>query len=384
MSTSVSTARRPRRPTFGIIGGGQLARMMVPPAKRLGFDVAVLDPTPGAPAAQLADHHVVGAFDDAAALRRLAERSDVITYDLEHVDTDILEGLAAAGHRLRPEPHLLALVQDKGRQRRFFAQRGLPGPRFEVLVDAPTPEQVAAFGGPVMQKARWGGYDGRGVRRLADAHATPMPVPSLLEACVPIDLELGVMVARGEDGAEAVWPPVEMTFDSTHMLDALVAPARIPRPLRLRAEDLAAEVVDALGGVGVFGVELFLTPNGELLVNEVAPRPHNSGHYTIEASVTDQLEQHVRAVAGLPLGSTALLTPAVTVNLAGVGRGPACVTGLAEALALPGVAVHLYGKDEARPGRKMGHVTAVDADVEAALERAHAARDALRVEGSHA
>ncbi len=356
--------------------------MMVPPAKRLGFDVVVLDPTPRSPAGQLADDQVVGGFDDPAALARLAARADVLTYDLEHVHLDALRALSDAGHRLHPHPDVLAIIQDKGRQRAFFAEQGLPGPRFVALDAPPTADDLAAFGGPVMQKARWGGYDGRGVRRLADAAATPMPVPSLLEAWVPIERELGVMVARGEDGAEAVWPPVEMAFDpETHMLDALVAPARIAPALRRRAEVLAAEAVDALGGVGVFGVELFLTPDGELLVNEVAPRPHNSGHYTMEAAVTDQFEQHVRAVTGLPLGSTRLLSPAATVNLVGAGWGPTRVQGLERALALPGVAVHLYGKDEARPGRKMGHLTVIDPDVEAALARAHAARDALRIEG---
>ncbi len=372
------------RATLGIAGGGQLARMMVPPAKRLGLDVIVLDPTPDAPAGQLADAQIVAPFDDAAALATLAARVDVITYDLEHVDLGALRRLKDAGRRLVPDPEVLAVLQDKGRQRAFFDAHGLPGPRF-AIDDAPTAAGLAAFGFPLVQKVRTGGYDGRGVW-MHDAPGEPVaPVPSLLEARVSLAMELGVMVARGADGEERTWPATELIADPVrHQLDVSLTPARVPPDVARAAEALAARAIRALGGVGVFGVELFLDAAGALLLNEIAPRPHNSGHYTIEAAVTDQFEQHVRAVMGLPLGSTELLRPAVTANLVGRGHGEARVVGLEAVLAMPGVAVHLYGKRAVRPGRKMGHLTVMDADLDAALARARAAQAAIWIEGSQA
>ncbi|MEM8963821.1 MAG: 5-(carboxyamino)imidazole ribonucleotide synthase [Acidobacteriota bacterium] len=372
---------------LGIIGGGQLARMTVPRAKQLGCSVTVLDPTPDSPGMQMADRRIVGAFDDSAALHELATSCDVTTFDIETVETSILEALAADGVRIVPSPRLLSTVQDKLAQKRAYEAKGIPTAPFAAL-DTPSLEAFEAFGFPLVQKARTGGYDGRGVAvlRSPDDLELALPVPSLVERFITHEKELAVMVARGLTGETAVYPVVEMVFDPrANILDELLAPARIDAELVRAAQELAIRTVEALDGVGVFGVELFSTPGGELLVNEIAPRTHNSGHYTIEACVTDQFEQQVRAIMGLPLGSTEQLRPAALRNLLGAPEsvaGATMVHGLDEALALDGVAVHLYGKAQSRPFRKMGHVTAIADTLETARERAARAAELLVIEGS--
>lgn len=371
----------------GIIGGGQLAKMMVQKGKKLGFTMHVLDPSENSSAGQLADREVVGSFHDRDALARLAAGCDFLTYDIEHIDTGALLELEAAGHRIHPAPHLLGVIQDKLAQRRFFAEAGVPQPRF-VAADTPDEETRADFGYPLVQKLRRGGYDGRGVAVLHDPDDEPLSGPSLLEELVPIRMELAVMVARGQDGDLRAYPPVEMEFDArTNILDFLVAPARVEPRVAAAARDIAVDAVRALGGVGIFGVELFLDRDDRILLNEVAPRPHNSGHYTFEACVTSQFEQHLRAVVGLPLGSTEQMRPAVTLNLLGEpdAAGRPRLLGLEEALAIDGVSVHVYGKAETRPHRKMGHVTVLDTDIERAHAKALEVRSILRMtaEESH-
>jgi 5-(carboxyamino)imidazole ribonucleotide synthase len=253
-----------------------------------------------------------------------------------------------------------------------------------MRVDAPVAADLEAFGYPVVQKLRRGGYDGRAVALFRGPQdlGRLLPGPSMLETLVDLDRELAVMVARGLDGDVRAYPVVEMEAHPTaNLLDLLVAPARIPPEVAEAARDLACRTVEALDGVGVFGVELFLAKDGALTVNEVAPRPHNSGHYTIEACLTSQFEQHLRAVTGLPLGSTDLVMPAAMINLLGEPghSGPPLVEGLSETMAIPGVAVHIYGKAETRPFRKMGHVTVLDPDVNEARAKALRVRDLLRI-----
>jgi 5-(carboxyamino)imidazole ribonucleotide synthase len=370
---------------LGIIGGGQLGRMLVAAAKRIGCICTVLDPYPNSPAGQLSGQQIVGTYHDPAALRELVTACDVTTFDIEDIDTEALAELSAEGHRIFPCPGLLADIQDKLRQKQVLADAGIPSAGF-VPADAPDPAAFAAFGYPLVQKARRGGYDGRGVQvmRTAADFEKHLPVPSLLERFVQSRLELAVMVARGLDGATVAYPPVEMCMrPEENILDILLAPARIDAATAEAARRLAVETVEALAGVGIFGVEMFLTDSGGLLVNEVAPRTHNSGHYTIEACVTDQFEQHLRAIAGLPLGATDLLRPAAMLNLLGepgfAGRPVIC--GLRAALAIPGVSVHLYGKAETRAYRKMGHVTVLDADIEQARAKAERVRALIRIEG---
>lgn len=368
---------------LGLVGGGQLARMMIPPAKRLGCTCVVLDPTPDAPAGQMADRQIVGDFHDAARLAELAAATDVLTFDLEDIDTEALIELEQQGTRIVPSPELLRTIQDKLRQKQRLHDAGIPTAHFEA-VDTPTREQFERFGHPLVQKARRGGYDGRGVVVMRDPSAFDehLPVPSLIERFVPARKEIGVLVVRGRDGDTRVYPPVEMVFrPGENVLDMLLAPADVPETVVEEAARIAVRTVEALDGVGVFGVEMFWAENGSLLVNEVAPRTHNSGHHTIETCVTDQFEQHVRAVLGLPLGSTELERPAAMINLLGApgATGRPVIEGLEAALAIPGVCVHLYGKAVTKPHRKMGHVTVVDEDLERARAHAERVRELVRI-----
>jgi len=370
---------------LGIIGGGQLARMMVKAAKRLGCTCVVLDPTPASPAGQVAGHQIVGGYHDADKLRELAGSCDVLTYDLENIGTETLFELEQQGTTIHPSPRLLATIQDKLTQKHFLKEHGIPTADF-VEAEAIDEASFAAFGYPLVQKARRGGYDGRGVavmREPAD-FASNLPVPSLLERFVPAAREIAVLVARSVDGDTRCYAPVDMVFrEGANILDLLLAPADIPPDVAERAQDIAVRTVQALDGVGVFGVELFLTAEGEVLVNEVAPRTHNSGHHTIEACVTDQFEQHVRAVLGLPLGSTEQLRPAAMINLLGAPgyKGRGIIKGMAAALSLPGVCLHLYGKATTGPYRKMGHVTVLDTDLDSARAKAEQVRDLIEIIG---
>ncbi len=371
---------------IGIIGGGQLAKMMALKAKQMGFYVAVLDPTPNSPAGQIADREVSGDFYDPEKLRALATGCDVTTYDIEHIDTAALKQLQAEGHRLIPKPELLDIIQDKFTQKLVLQKHGLPVPRF-TKVDAPDPKMFAAFGFPLVQKARRGGYDGRGVAVLQNPSDFPkaLQAASLLEEFIDLEKELAVIVARDPSGNIVSYPVTEMLFNPEgNILDFLLAPARVSESAAECARALAVQSVQALDGVGVFGVELFLSKSGKLFVNEIAPRPHNSGHYTIEACVTSQFEQHLRAITGLPLGSTQLVKPAVMINLLGEPgfSGTPEITGLREALAVPGVSFHFYGKAETRPLRKMGHVTIVDDSLEAALAKAHHIKKIMKIKGT--
>jgi len=370
---------------IGIIGGGQLGRMMVRAARSLGCTCVVLDPTPNSPAGQVAGHQIVGNYHDPAALRELAESCDVTTFDIEDIDTHTLIELSRAGRQIFPCPGLLADIQDKLRQKQVLTEAGIPSAEF-AAADQPDAAQFQRFGYPLVQKARRGGYDGRGVQVMQDAadFERHLPVPSLIERFVPAQMELAVMVARGQDGATRCYPPVEMCVRAgENILDMLLAPARIPAAVAEAARRLATETVQALAGVGIFGIEMFLTKNGELLVNEVAPRTHNSGHYTIEACMTDQFEQQLRAITGLPLGAVDLLAPAAMINLLGAPGfgGRPIIRGLRAALAISGVSLHLYGKATTRAHRKMGHVTVLDQDIEQAREKAERVRDLIRIEG---
>ncbi|MCG6965192.1 MAG: 5-(carboxyamino)imidazole ribonucleotide synthase [Chromatiaceae bacterium] len=370
---------------IGLIGGGQLGRMLVKAAKRLGCTCVVLDPLQGSPAGQVAGHQIVGDYSDPAMLRELAESCDIVTFELEDIETETLLALEAEGHRIYPRPQLLATIQDKYRQKQFLRDAGIPTSEF---IDMPRPDAAAfaRFGYPLVQKARRGGYDGRGVVVMADegGFANHLPVPGFVERFVEADKELAVLVARNVAGECRVYPTVEMRFHPhDNVLDFLVAPASVSPEVASHAEALAVRTVEAMQGVGVFGIEMFLSTAGELLVNEVAPRTHNSGHHTIEACVTDQFEQHLRAILGLPLGDTRQLIPATMVNLLGEPgyEGRPVIAGLAAVLAIAGVCVHIYGKAVTKPGRKMGHVTVIDDTLEAACEKAQRVKTLIKILG---
>ncbi len=371
----------------GVIGGGQLGRMLVMAAHRLGCEVVVLDPYLNSPAGQIAGHQIVGNYHDPARLRELVESSTVTTFEIEDIDTDTLIALEDEGHKIFPSPRLLAEIQDKYRQKQLFARAGIPTSEF---IDMPKPDRAAfeAFGYPLVQKTRRGGYDGRGVAVMMNAedYEKRLNAPSLVERFVPAAKELAVMVARGQDGDVRCYSVVEMEFSSgENILDRLLVPARIDAATTKAAQELAVRTVEALDGVGIFGVEMFLSSDGELLVNEIAPRTHNSGHYTIEACVTNQFEQHLRTITNLPLGATDLLQPAVMLNLLGEPgyTGRPIIQGLAACLKVPGVSVQLYGKAETKPHRKMGHITVSAPTLELANERATAVSQNIKILGDH-
>jgi 5-(carboxyamino)imidazole ribonucleotide synthase len=372
---------------IGMVGGGQLGRMMVKAAKRIGCTCAVLDPYPMSPAGQVAGHQIIGGYHDPAKLRELAESCDVVTYELENIDTETLLQLQREGHPIYPDPALLATLQDKLTQKRFLQDAGIPTAEFEEMPSAEA-EAFARFGYPLVQKARRGGYDGRGVSVMKQEtdFENHLPVPSLVERFVRAKRELAVMVARNIAGECVAYPTVEMCFRTgENVLDLLLCPAAVSPAIAAKAEALAVRTVEAMNGIGIFGIELFLTEDDEILVNEIAPRTHNSGHHTIEACVTDQFEQHLRAILGLPLGSSELLSPAAMINLLGEAdaTGRPVINGMAAAMAVPGVCVHIYGKAEVKPFRKMGHVTILDRDTEAAKQKAEAVRSLIRITGEH-
>ena len=369
--------------TIGVVGGGQLGRMLAEAASPLGVDVVVLDPTPDCPAFPPAADQIVAEFGDEDAIGDLASRSDVLTYEIELADPEALEAVEAATDvTVHPSPGALRTIQDKLVQNRALADAGVQVAAFRA-VDSGT-DLEAAFddlGRPLMLKARTGGYDGRGnapVESVEDARATFGTLDGYVaEELVDFDRELSVIAASG-DGENGTFPVAENVHEAEILRESVV-PARTSEDVRTEATDVAADVLGALDGRGVFGVELFEV-DGRILVNEVAPRPHNSGHYTIEGCHTSQFEQHARAILGLPLGETALRQPTVMANTLGdpdATTRPAALEGVSSALRDGRVAFHWYGKREVRALRKMGHVTVVGEDRGELLMRARAARDAL-------
>ncbi|ALG66514.1 5-(carboxyamino)imidazole ribonucleotide synthase [Beggiatoa leptomitoformis] len=368
---------------IGIIGGGQLGKMTAQVAKRMGFYVTVLDRSANCPSAHVADALIVGDLYDGEKLRELASVSDVLTYEIEHIDTETLKALYAEGKRIYPAPRVLEVIQDKFKQKQLLEKAGVPVPRYQQ-VDHVTLEYLQQATLPLVQKARTGGYDGKGVaiiKSLADIDKV-LPVPSMVEEYIPFSKEIAVMVARSRTREVACYPVVEMVFDErTNICDIVAVPARVSNTVAERAKQIAMQSIEALDGVGVFGVEMFLTENEEILVNEIAPRPHNSGHYTIEASVTSQFEQLVRIVCDLPLGSSRLLSPVAMWNLLGEEgyQGQPVIEGLRSALSIKGLSFHLYGKDTTQAFRKMGHITIVDESVTAALEKVEQVKTMLKI-----
>ena len=351
-------------PTIGVVGGGQLGRMLGEAAAPLGFELVVADPTPDCPAAPVVRDQLVGGFEDHETLQRLAERADVLTYEIELADPDALEAVAeATGTPVHPAPETLRTIQDKFVQKRRFGDAGVPVPDFRA-VDTPADLRKACeeLGYPAMLKARTGGYDGRGnvpVESEGEVEDAMDEIggPAMVEEMVDFERELAVMACQG-DGEQDTFPVTETVHEAEILRESL-APARVGDGVRQRASEVAGEVLDVLEGRGVFGVELFQTTDDEILLNEVAPRPHNSGHWTIEGCHTSQFEQHVRAVAGLPLGTTEQRYPTVSMNVLGDvdERRPAALHGDTHVFETPRAHLHWYGKQEVYPLRKMGHVT---------------------------
>ena len=374
---------------LGCLGGGQLGRMFVHAAQAMGYKVLVLDPDGDGPGAQAADDVIVAAYDDADAMAAFGKRVAAVTTEFENVPATSLEALAAL-IPTRPGAAAVRIAQDRRKEKRFFAEHGLPVGEFAVIERAEHLRDAPASLFPGILKTATLGYDGKGQQRVTSstqallAWMSMAQAPCVLEALIPFELEISVLVARSADGDVRVWP-VQENQHVNGILDLTIVPARIDEALRDRAQTLARSLVQSLDYVGVLCVEMFVTQDGVLL-NEIAPRPHNSGHYTIEACVTSQFEQQVRVLAGAPLGDTSLVRPAVMVNVLGdvwfdaeVGNIAAMQPAWAGVLALPGTQLHRYGKAEPRRARKMGHVTCTAATLGEALVTAMAVKRALRI-----
>ncbi len=368
---------------IGILGGGQLGRMLIQAGMNFNLRISVLDPDKNAPCKSIADEFKVGSLTDFKTVYDFGKKTDVLTIEIEHVNTDALEKLANEGVKVFPQPQVIKIIQDKGLQKLFYQKNKIPTSEFR-LVDSK--DELLHTEGliPYFQKLRKGGYDGRGVQKIGSKKdfKKAFDAPSVLEKRVDIAKELSVIVARNASGEVKTYPAVELDFHpEANLVEYLFSPAEISSSVRKRAEQIASKVAESLKIVGLLAVEMFLTKDGEILVNEIAPRVHNSGHHTIEANATSQFEQHLRAILNLPLGSTAMKAPAVMVNLLGEPGydGVAEYKGLEKALKIEGVAIHLYGKKFTRPFRKMGHVTIVDRDLKTAKEKAKFVKRTLKV-----
>lgn len=368
---------------LGLMGGGQLGRMFTHAAQALGFKVCVLDPTADSPAGQAADEQIVAAYDDPAALDRLATRCRAVTTEFENVPSAALSRLGQQRVRVAPPPEAVAVAQDRVLEKRFIASHHIPVAPHAVIARVDDFRSVDPKLFPGILKTARLGYDGKGQAAVAspeagrEAWSRMHGVTCVLEKALPLRQEVSCIVARSADGDSATFPIAENEHRNG-ILAVSLAPARIAPEVERQARHYATRIADALAYVGVLCVEFFVLEEGggqgRLVVNEIAPRPHNSGHFTIDACVTSQFEQQVRIVAGLPLGSTAQMAGAVMLNLLGdvwFDQGQARVPDWAGVLRVPGATLHLYGKAEARPGRKMGHVTVVNGSVDAALSRAN-------------
>ena len=380
---SVKMPRPGFQGTIGILGSGQLGKMLLPIAHRWALDVATMDPSPTAPARALAQRFVVGDFADRDTVLAFGRSVDLLTYEIESVNVEALQILADEGHIVRPAPGILAIIQDKRNQKQFFVDSGLPTLPF-TLVDSGAALRDSPPELPFVFKLGRGGYDGRGVWLVREpAQLAGLPdAEGLVEPLLQGMTEISVIVARASSGEVVTYPTTEMVFHPTaNLVETLISPARLAPAVEARCREVAVAAAEALGLVGLMAVELFVDRAGEVAINECSPRPHNSGHHTIEASPCSQYEQMLRAILDLPLGAVEPARPAAMVNLLGEEgvTGPARYPGIERALELPGVSVHLYGKTETRPFRKMGHVTAVAATVEEARALALQARDCIRV-----
>ena len=372
--------------TIGILGGGQLGRMLAMAARSLGYRVAVLDPDPNCPAAPVADRFELGGYDDIEAGRRLAAGCAVVTFELEHVSLDLVRDLDTGKVAIRPGPYALKLTQDRLAERRFLESNGgAVAPWREVDSPETLAAGIEALGMPLRLKASIGGYDGRGQARIAAPEDLDVARrmlerelaagrPMLLERELPFVMEFSVIVARGVDGVTAGFPIARNVHDQGILVESST-PAGLPARTAERALALASDLATGMGMVGLLTAEMFLMPDGSIVVNELAPRVHNSGHWTIEGATTSQFEQHVRAICGLPLGVTTARTGgAATVNLLGAGSDRAAfIRGVDGALELPDLHLHAYDKRRVFERRKMGHVTALREDPVAALDAARSA-----------
>ncbi len=378
-----------QRPTsIGIIGGGQLGKMIAQEARRMSYRVVVLDPLKDCPASTVVNEQIVADFKDKMAIRNLASKCDLLTYEIELANSSILKELEARRYEVHPSAKILHIIQDKYRQKTYLKQKKIPLPEFDLL-DGRTNLKYFAnkYGFPLLMKACEDSYDGRGntlIRSENDLLKLNYHINAkryMVEQFIDFSKELSVMVARNKSGQIKSFPVVE-NIHKNNILETTIAPARVSKSIRQKAKTIAERTVSAINGSGIFGIEMFLTTNNVILVNEVSPRPHNSGHYTVEACSVSQFEQHLRAILDLPLDTPKLLSPAVMINILGssADSGPYRIRGLKKFCSIEGAKLHLYGKKISRVDRKLGHITVMATSTRCALRRAIQARKFLTLE----
>ena len=368
---------------LGILGGGQLGRMFIQEAINYNVNVHVLDPDKNAPCRKLCQHFECGSLSDYDTVYNFGKDLDMITIEIEKVNVDALEALEDEGVVVYPQSRVIRLIQDKGLQKQFFKQNDIPTSAFQFISNIDS-LKTANLSIPYVQKLRKDGYDGKGVKmiRIEDDLAKAFTEPSIIEEIVDFEKEIAVIVARNDRGEVKTFPMVEMEFNpEANLVEFLISPSTYSFEIQQQAEELAKKIANDLQIVGLLAVEMFLTKTGEILVNELAPRPHNSGHQTIEGNFTSQFAQHMRAIFNLPLGDTSARSNAVMINLLGEEgyEGLAKYEGVEDVLAMDGVYIHLYGKKYTKPFRKMGHVCIVNADRELAISNARKVQEILKV-----
>ncbi len=372
--------------TIGIVGGGQLGRMLTLAAIPLGFKVVVINPSPNSPASQVGAEEIIADLYDPEAIKSLSDIADYITVEIEHLNADVLEQLEANGKMVNPSSKTIKLIQDKFKQKKFLKTAGIPVADFiEIKNTDDALRAFKEFDGKMILKTRLGAFDGRGnmvINKKNDIEkAFKLFSENSLyaERLVPFKKELAVMVAKSIDGSIVTYPVVE-TIHERNICIIVKAPAQVSEEIAAKANQIALSVAALLEGAGTYGIEMFLDDSDDVIVNEIAPRVHNSGHYTMDASVTSQFEQHIRAITGLPLGDTSMIVPsAVMVNILGERNGPTVLSGVDDVLRIPNVRLHLYGKSPTKVDRKMGHITATGNSQAEALQRAKLARKKLSV-----
>lgn len=372
---------------LGIISGGQLGKMLIQEASKWGIITYVLDNDGTCPSSEIASHFIKGSHLEFEPVYQFGKMVDILTFEIENINIEALKKLKSEGLTIYPDPEVLELIQDKGLQKEFYKKNAIPTSPFiicESKADIISAIEKGEIKYPFVQKLRKGGYDGRGVAVINDSNDIDklLSGPSVIEEKVEIAKEIAVVTARNGDGEIKCYPVVEMHFDpKANLVDKLICPSSITAEQSETALNISGKIIELLKMQGLLAVELFLDKNGNVIVNEAAPRPHNSGHHTIESVVTSQYEQHLRAVLNMPLGSTKLKLPAVMVNILGAEgyAGPVVYEGIAECMGIEGVKIHLYGKKTTKPYRKMGHATILASSVEEALTKADKVKELIKV-----
>lgn len=389
ISTDIITIKNPIR--IGIIGGGQLGKMIAQEAKRMSFKIIILDPCKDCPASSVSDEIIHADFKDELAIRKLARMSDVLTYEIELANSNALKILESQKYPVFPSPVTLEIIQNKFRQKSFLKENDIAVPKFDLVKSVECLKNLCSdYGLPAMLKACEDSYDGRGNFLITSMDKTQEAFDffhgkeCMLEKFIPFIKEISIMVARNSDG-QIVSFPVAENIHSNNVLDMTIVPARISKKVSFKAKRIAQKTMGALKGAGIFGIEMFVTKDEDVIVNEIAPRPHNSGHYSIEACSISQFEQHIRAILDLPLSDPQLLTPAVMVNILGSEHhnGTYKIKGLRKLLSIPGIKLHIYGKKISKPRRKLGHITVTAQNIQEAIFRAERARRTIKVVVGH-